>query len=201
MLSLTYCSYSLAKSRICDLFFFMSVNLCCNESLFQKYFYGLSFNDSIAISISEKVDSSVFTHFDLLGEFLPFLWRMVVGPTGNINILKASHYEDNTPLIPTLITRPTYLHCPAWPPPTTTTPPHFPSLSGRPPASETLDSACSALSTKFRKPLATSNHYFRKRERAMTKGRKRTRERTRHTQKQGEISDFSCSLSLHYNNV
>lgn len=54
-------------------FFFMSVNLCCNESLFQKYFYGLSFNDSIAISISEKIDSSGFKHFDLLGEFLPFL--------------------------------------------------------------------------------------------------------------------------------
>ncbi|KAK2862472.1 hypothetical protein Q5P01_002005 [Channa striata] len=36
----------------------------------------------------------------------------------------------------------------------------------RSPMSETLDSAGSALSTKFRKPLATSNHYFRKRENA-----------------------------------
>lgn len=88
--------------------------------------------------------------------------------------------------------------------------PDFPSLSGSPPTSETLDSAGSALSTKFRKPLATSNHYFRKRERAMhggggggatTKERKRTRERTRHTQKQGEISDFSYSQSLHYDYV
>ncbi len=139
---------------------------------------------------------------------------MDVGTTGNIKILKGCHYEDNTLMIPILITRPPYLQSPTQPrlarASPTATPPHFPSLSGRPPTSETLDSAGSALSTKFRKPLATSNHYFRKRERGMrgevgggltTKERKRTRERTRHTQKQREISDFSCSQSLNYNNV
>lgn len=36
---------------------------------------------------------------------------------------------------------------------------------------------------------------------ATTNERKRTRERTRRTQKQGEVSDISCPKSLHYNNV
>ena len=130
---------------------------------------------------------------------------MVVRTTGNINILKGNHYEDNTLLIPPLITRPPYLECPNPALAPSTTPPHFPSSSGRPPASETLDSAGSALSTKFRKPLATSNHYFRKRERAM--GRRQMREKEQeteqdlHTQKQGDILGFSCSQSPHYNNV
>lgn len=75
------------------------------------------------------------------------------------------------------------------------------SLSGRPPVSETLDFAGSALSTKFKKPLVTSNHYTRKKRRDWEG--KGMRGRTRDTQKQRgkEISDFSCFQSLNYNNV
>lgn len=83
---------------------------------------------------------------------------------------------------------------------------HFPSSSGRPPTSETLDSTGSALSTKCRKPLATSNHYFRERERTVRGGggwsdAEREEKNKWKTQKQREISDFSCAQSLHYSNV
>lgn len=89
-----------------------------------------------------------------------------------------------TLLLLMLITQPPYLVYPThhklhWIAPT----PH-PSLSGRPPASETLDSAGSALSAKFRKPLATSNHYLKKKGRLREK--ENERKNKRHTQKQTE---------------
>lgn len=60
------------------------------------------------------------------------------------------------------ITKPPYLHVQhslgfTEPPPSS-----LPLFSGRPPVSETLDGSGSTFSTKFRKPLATSNHYWGK---------------------------------------
>lgn len=137
--------------------------LAMNQSV-SKVFTWFVLDDSIAINISAKKG---FERCELFGEILHFVtyecWKML----GHINILKGSRYEDNTLLIPTLITRPPYLQYSAQCLLSRVPPPHFPSLSGRSPMSETLDNAGSALSTKFRKPLATSNHYFRKRERAM----------------------------------
>lgn len=58
-----------------------------------------------------------------------------------------------------------------------------PPSSGRLPGAVTKDDSGSALSRKFRKPLATSNHYFRRaRERGKeTEKRGGGRERERHT--------------------
>lgn len=52
--------------------------------------------------------SSALIYF---GEFHNFV-TYVVGTSGNINILKGSHCEDNTLFIPTRITRPPYLQTP-----------------------------------------------------------------------------------------
>lgn len=84
-------------------------------------------------------------------------------------------------------------------------PPPYPLPPGRPPTSETLDAAGSALSTTFRKPLATSNHYLGKggREGYGSEGdREREREnRIGRMVREGKISDAPCFQSLNYSNV
>lgn len=203
MLSLTYCSYGLANLGFVTCFFMWQVNLCWSWiRVFQKYLYDSSFDDTIAINFSEKKDSLGFKRFDLFGGFSPFcdVWMLEqqeILRSWKDAIMRITLCWSPYPLLDLL----TYSLQPSLGSLESLPPPHFPSLSGRPPTSETLDSAGSALSTKFRKPLATSNHYFRKRERAMhgggetTKEWKRTRERTRHTQKQREIRFLLFSVT------